>query len=533
MLVLSMLVLLAVLWLYLRQVYSRFSKYGVRHLKPIPLLGNMARITLRVEHVALHNERIYNSFPGERFVGSYEFLTPTIYIRDLELIKKITVKHYEHFVDHRAIVDEDVDPFLGRNLFAMKGHKWRDMRLTLSPAFTSSKIRLMVPFMVEVGDQMIESLKKKILCTESGSIEVESKDLMMRYANDVIASCAFGLKVDSHTDEDNLFYEMGRAASVFGFIQHLKFIGFSSCPNLMKKFKLTIFTEEVTRFFKDLVLNTMNERDARQIVRNDMIHLLMEAKKGKLSHDTKVANDGAGFATAEEYNVGKRQNDRVWSTDDLIAQAVLFFIAGFETTSVAMTFLLYELALNPEIQDRLALEIRENHKVNEGKFDYSSIQQLNYLDMVVSESLRLWPPDVGLDRLCVKDFNLGKPSSDATRDYIIRKDEGIVIPMGAIQRDPEYFPDPTKFDPERFSDANKHNIKPFTYMPFGLGPRNCTASRFALCEMKIMVYQLLLHIELSPSEKTCIPIKLTTDTFNLRIKGGHWLRFKLRKGTLD
>ncbi|CAH2105980.1 unnamed protein product [Euphydryas editha] len=66
------------------------------------------------------------------------------------------------------------------------------------------------------------------------------------------------------------------------------------------------------------------------------------------------------------------------------------------------------------------------------------------------------------------------------------------------------------------------------YMPFGLGPRNCIGSRFALCELKVLLYQILLHIEISPSKKTCIPSKLSTESFNPRLAGGHWLKFKLR-----
>ena len=73
----------------------------------------------------------------------------------------------------------------------------------------------------------------------------------------------------------------------------------------------------------------------------------------------------------------------VWSDDDLIAQAVLFFIAGFETVSSGMSFLLYELAINPEVQERLAQEIKENDAKNGGKFDFNSIQNMPYMDMVV------------------------------------------------------------------------------------------------------------------------------------------------------
>lgn len=523
-------VFIAVVALYFRQVYSRFSKYGVKHMKVVPFFGNMHRIILRMDNFSEDLERIYNTFREERFVGRYEFMKPIVLIRDLELVKKVTVKDFEHFLDHRGFTDETVEPLFARNLFSLKGQEWKDMRSTLSPAFTSSKIKLMVPFMEEVGKQMIRALEKKIKESDNGAIELDCKDLTTRYSNDVIASCAFGLKVDSYTDEENKFYEMGKTASTFKFKQMVLFFALSAFPSLAKRLKLTLFSNQTKDFFVELVMSTMKDREARHIIRPDMIHLLMEAKKGQLTHDDKngTEDQDTGFSTVEESSIGKKSTDRVWSDIDLIAQAVLFFVAGFDTISTAMSFALHELALHPEVQERLVEEIREQNTKNGGKLNFTSIQNMNYLDMVTSEVLRLWPPALALDRICVKDYNLGKPNSKATEDYIIRKGELVSIPAWSFHRDPELFPDPTKFDPERFSEENKHKINSMAYMPFGLGPRNCIGSRFALCELKVLLYQILLHLEVSPSKKTCIPSKLSTESFNPRLEGGHWLKFKLR-----
>ncbi|XP_053608012.1 uncharacterized protein LOC128673884 [Plodia interpunctella] len=522
--------IVAALSLYFRQVYSRFSRHGVKHFRPVPMLGNMGNVTFRINHISNQIERLYNAFPNERFVGQYEFTNPMLLIRDIELVKKITIKDFEYFLNHRAFVDEVADPLFGRNLFSLKGQEWKDMRSTLSPAFTSSKIRLMLPFMVEVGNQMVLTLKNKIKQSGVGYTDLEGKDLTTRYANDVIASCAFGLKVNSHSDQDNEFYKMGKQASTFNYKQLMKFFGFVSFPKLMAILKVSLFSDESKNFFKNIVMSTMRDRETHNIIRPDMINILMEAKKGKLVHDVKTSEDAdAGFATVEESSVGKKDVNRVWSDTDLIAQAVLFFIAGFETVSSAMSFTLNELTMHPEVQERLAQEIKENELKNGGKFDYSSIQNMTYLDMVVSEVLRLWPPAIVLDRKCLKDYNLGKPNDKAEHDYIIRAGESINIPAWGFHRDPKFFPDPLKFDPERFSEENRHKIQPFTYMPFGFGPRNCIGSRFALCEVKVMLYQLLQHFELSPCEQTCIPVKLDPETFNIRIKGGQWMRLKIRQ----
>ncbi|XP_037872543.1 cytochrome P450 CYP9A22 isoform X1 [Bombyx mori] len=522
-------VLLVTLTLHLRKVYSRFKDYGVNHFTPIPVLGNAGPITVRLRHVAEDFDMVYKAFPEDRFTGRFDLLRPTVIIKDLDLIKQITIKDFEHFLDHRALVDDTADPFFGRNLFSLRGQEWKDMRSTLSPAFTSSKMRGMVPFMVEVNNQMIDMIKKKIVANADGYLDCEGKDLTTRYANDVIASCAFGVKVDSHTNEENQFYLMGRDMADFGFRKIMVFLGYSSFPKLMKKFNAKLLSDETGHFFTDLVLRTMEDREVKEIVRPDMIHLLMEAKQGKLSYDEKSTKEAdTGFATVEESDVGKKTINRIWSNTDLIAQATLFFVAGFETISSAMSFALHELALNPEIQDRLVQEIKENYAKTGGKFDFNCIQDLTYMDMFVSEVLRLWTPVVGMDRLCVKDYNLGRANKNATKDFILRKGEGLSIPTWSIHHNPEYYPEPYKFDPERFSEENKRNIKPFTYLPFGTGPRNCIGSRFALCEVKVMLYQLLQQIEVLPSDKTKVRAKLAKDTFNVKIEGGHWIRLKLR-----
>ncbi|XP_045515658.1 cytochrome P450 9e2-like [Pieris brassicae] len=524
-------VLIGVIYIYLRRAHSRFTPYDVKQLPPLPFIGNVLPLILRKIHFVEDLSRYYDSFPEERFIGKYEFTNPVIIVRDLELIKKITIKDFEYFLDHRAFTDEKVEPIFARNLFSLRGDEWKDMRSTLSPAFTSSKIRVMVPFMEEVGNQMMAALKKQIKANGGQPVEIDCRDLTRRYANDVIATCAFGLKVDSHADGDTKFFEMGRNAAEFKMRQMIMFFAYSAFPTFVKWMKMTLFSKETTSFFRSLVIDTMRNREAHNILRPDMIHLLMEAKKGHLNHDETSKERDAGFATVEESAVGKKHINRTWSDNDLIAQAVLFFIAGFETVSSAMSFAIRELALHKDIQDRLAKDIREDFNKNNGKIDYTSIQNLPYLDNVISEVLRLWTPGFQLDRICTKPYNLGKPNKNSQKDYILQKGDQLIIPVWCIHRNPKYFPDPEKFDPERFADDKKDLIKPMTYMPFGIGPRNCIGSRFALLELKMLIYQILLHMEVLPSERTVLETVFSKNTFNLNLEGGFLLNFNIRGST--
>ncbi|KAG6460159.1 hypothetical protein O3G_MSEX011809 [Manduca sexta] len=399
------------------------------------------------------------------------------------------------------------------------------MRSNLSPLFTSSKIRMMVPFIVEVSDRMVQALKTRIQQSESGYIDLEAKEVTGRYAVDVLASCAFGLRVESHS-EDNEFYAHTRAMTNFNFLRFLKTCAFRSFPTITKWLNISLAPPGTAKFFEDVVMNTIIHREEHNIVRPDMIHLLMLAKKGLIPFEIKDKAGDEGFASVEE--AGQRKYHVDWTYKDLVSQAVLFVFAGFDTVSSSMAFMFHQLAINPVVQERLYQEISENEEKCGGKFEYTNISKLTYLDMFVSECLRCWPPGGFMDRLCVKDYNLGKPRPDAKHDCIVRKGECIGLPYWAFHYNPKFFPDPEKFDPERFSEENKDKIKPYTYLPFGAGFRNCIGSRLALHEVKIFLYQMVLTFKFSAFEKTPPRAQLVSQGYDMEVKDGAWVRLHIR-----
>lgn len=240
-----------------------------------------------------------------------------------------------------------------------------------------------------------------------------------------------------------------------------------------------IIDKTIANNFRSIILNTMEERKKRNIFRPDMINILMQVRDGSLMHQTEAApqaENGANedFATAEEMDVRKTMFGngviQQWSDDELAAQCFLFFFAGFETASTLLTFATYELMLNPDIQQRLHEELAEMNESMGGKhITYYALQRMKYLDQVVCETLRKWPPFVNMDRVCTKPYRY----SDDRVHFSLVENQVIILPIYGIQHDAQYFPEPDKFDPERFSDENKDNIIPGTYMPFGIGPRNC------------------------------------------------------------
>ncbi|KAJ8953901.1 hypothetical protein NQ318_019141 [Aromia moschata] len=506
--------------------YDYWRDKGVKQGKPLWLLGDTWRTLFRIHNLYDSMVYLYNLCPGTRYSGMYDFTIPSLIIRDPDLIKQVTVKDFDHFVDHRAIIPEGVDPVWTSNLIGLKGQKWREMRAILSPSFTTSKMRAMFVLIEECGANFVQYFLDK----GEDTVSIELKDTCRRFANDVIATTAFGVKVDSLKDRDNEFYRMGKEATNFtGFVMFLKVVGYLLFPRLFGALKVKIFSGEVGDFFVNLVDETIKVREEKGIVRPDMIHLMMEAQKGIQKQEESPTID-TGFATAQESDIVKTNDKQLKNITnaDIASQALIFFLAGFDTVSTHMCFLMYELAMNFDIQEKLREEVRETLKECGGKLTYEGISKMKYMDMVISEALRKWPPAVATDRVCTKPYTI-EPKMPGEKPVQLKEGSTLFFPLYAIHQDPEYYPDPERFDPERFNEENKQNIKPYTYFPFGLGPRNCIGSRFALLEVKTTIFHLLLHFQLVPVEKTMIPLKISKKTVTISFDGGLWIGLKRLK----
>ena len=192
---------------------------------------------------------------------------------------------------------------------------------------------------------------------------------------------------------------------------------------------------------------------------------------------------------------------------EIIAQCMIFFIAGFETTASAITHCLFELATNPDVQERLKQELEESLQgldPNSNEYYDMMMNKIDYLDAVIKETLRIYPPLVRVERrVGVDGYKLGGVQ--------LEKGQMMYACVYALHHNAEYFPDPERFDPDRFMPENKHLIVPYSYMPFGQGPRNCIGMRFALQEIKVCLAKIVTQFKFSPSPKT--PKKLSIIPF--------------------
>lgn len=231
---------------------------------------------------------------------------------------------------------------------------------------------------------------------------------------------------------------------------------------------------------------------------------------------------------------------------EMTAQAFVFFLAGFDTSTNQMCAIAHELTLNQDIQKRLQEEIDEVMKKTDGKPTYYAITSMPYLDAVFFETLRKHSQAFILDRECVKSYEL-PPSLPGAKAMTVKPGTIVWIPTAGIQYDEKFFDNPTKFDPDRYVNLNLFInfliiLKPlfFRYLNkkvtfnqvetlgFGIGPRSCIGSRFAILETKILIFHLLAKFNLKPNAKTCDPYVYNTKGIAPSPPGGFWLTFEPR-----
>lgn len=483
-------------------ITNQFTYWKLRkilQLKVTPLLGNNAPIFFRRTSFPEHSKFLYNYLPDVRYYGTFDFNTPVIVLKDPDLIRDVCVKNFDNFPDHRSFVTEEMDPIVGRNVFSLKGQRWKDVRSTLSPSFTANKMKIMFQLISECSREFVQYFVDH----PELAADFEAKDAFTRYTNDVIATAAFGIKVNSMRDRENEFYVHGKDATSFSSpLRLVKFILFRSFPKLVRMTGERFLSRSTNRFFNQLVTNTVKTREEQKIVRPDMIQLLMQAKDREDGIDVTI--------------------------EDIIGQAFIFFLAGFETSSILMCFAAYELAAHSDIQEKVSREIEEQE--NGEQLTYESLARMKYLDMVISETLRMYPPAPMTDRVCAKEFVM-PPAKDGEPELRVEIGTNVVMPIFGMHHDPKHFPEPEKFIPERFSDENKDTINPYVYMPFGHGPRKCIGNRFALMETKTLLVHVLRKFRIKFTDRSKYPVEFCKKTFNMTKKDGFWLKFEERKKT--
>ncbi|XP_063918403.1 cytochrome P450 6k1-like [Zophobas morio] len=480
--------LLLILYYLYTKNYSYWESKGVPFEKPFFLFGNFAKIIAGKQHISFRIREIYNKF-NTPYVGIYIFNQPNLIIRSPEILKRILVKDFDKFVNRKIASNENVDPISAHTLFMSQDQIWKNLRAKISPVFTSGKMKLMLPLMKECASNLVNYVEK-----HSGEV-IEIGETTKKYAVDIISSCAFGVNSGCFKEENSeMFTVATRLLDFSSFVRSFSIFSFFFAPKFVDIFRLTFADTFASNYLINVFNTAFKERKKQKIVRHDLIDLLNNLKQNE------TFNDSYKF---DDVKMG--------------SQAILFFSAGNDTTSMTISFTLYELTINPEIQTRLRQEVRQTFEKH-GDFTYEAVNEMKYLDMVLNETLRKYPLTTFLNRKSAAKYTFEETG------FTLDEDVAVTVPVAALHYDPKYFPDPENFDPERFSDENKHKIVPYTFLPFGDGPRNCIGQRFGVLVSKVALAYCLKDFAFEKAAATSVPLQFEPRSLFMVNKKGLYLK---------
>jgi len=434
---------------------------------------------------------VLKNFPNEKIVGYFMFQSPRYIINDLELAKRILIKDFEYFTDRPAF--NDADPINNQFMTNLTGAEWKRMRVLMSGVFTSGRLRLMLPYIAESGDNLAKYVDK--ISQEGKTIDM--KDTFGLLTLDSIATAGFGIENNSFDDLNNVFRMKALAlVGAKGYAKQgivavmLKTLIINACPKLgIDILKFKVMDQDAMGFFVDVIRKTYKQRKTTNQKRNDLIDVLLEelnkSNKGEKADTTETNKDkdidefeaNAAMDTSEVKGMSFEDEEIV-----LVANALIFFFAGFDTTSLGLGMACHKLCIYEDLQEAVHDEIMDVFG-KDGKVTFDKLAELKYMDRFINESLRSTTIVPQLERLCTKNYKL--PGTD----IVIPKGRVVNVYTQGFAESEEFFVNAKQFDPENFNPENNPNK--FGFSSFGHGPRNCIGMRYAMLVIKVGLVNLL------------------------------------------
>ncbi|XP_075726163.1 cytochrome P450 3A8 [Rhipicephalus microplus] len=457
-----------------QKTFSYFKEIGIPGPEPSLIWGNLVEYHKKG---FVHSVTEWGAKYGDVF-GFYNGDLPMLVVKDLDFLTYIFVKNFKNFTDRGMLMRTDQEHTVLRNsIINAKGSQWKRTRGCISQAFTSSKLKQVMPHLTEAADLFLETLGDLADARRELAIHEPLQGLAM----DFIGRAAFGLDCCFQRNPWNPFMQAAR--EVIHGVQTGPFHMIAHCTSTLPaiaslilwlneklgSFTFSTFGEET----KKIVEMRLRNPEAR---RPDLLQIMLDASdKEDRQHNEDSKNRTS--MTLQEVELNTTVN----------------LIGGFETTSAAMAYVFYVLAKYQDIQEKVRADVAS--AVEEyGKINYDAItSRMKYLRSVLDETLRIYPPGTAFTtRRAINDFEYNGVKYKAGTS--------IMAPTFNIHMDPRYWPEPHKFDPERFLDENVASRACIAYQPFGAGPRNCVGERLAILAITYTVARVLQKYRLTLGE---------------------------------
>ena len=456
-------------YIRLYRPYYRLQRIvGLTGPKPEPIFGNFRQLARAGKDAPKQYNEWYQKY-GPNYL-LFMGVTPMIVTQDPEMIKDVLVRRFDNFVD-RSPDDANLLKCIlkaNKSLATYTGDDWRRLRRILTPAFSSKKVKLLSPIIEMSCKQLTEAIGK----SADKDVSTDVTECFDAFSMEVILTSIFGRVCNLQNGVNDLSKAVNAAfATTFGhmygqemaftFNSHFSFLT-PFIHFLVKKSQMAKQWDPVQEIANHLI----NERKKSGIKRHDMLQYMLDTAKDQDTLDLNGLGNG---------------NDRKMTMEEILSTALLIIFSGMGHN---LTFLAHLLATNPEVQNKLVEAIRYFFKNNPDATLYEAAENIEYAELVLQELLRLYPAINLIFRYCCKTCT----TSNGT---LIPKGTIVYIPVYNIHHNPKFWPDPEKFDPERFRPNKKVAFDSATYLAFGAGPRMCPGQYYSHIKIKMAMISML------------------------------------------
>ncbi|XP_059612640.1 probable cytochrome P450 6a13 [Phlebotomus argentipes] len=478
-------VISALVFLWQKWIFAFWRRSGVPGPSPSLFGGNLGSVIAQREHIGILTNKWYNDYSKVPYIGYYKVFKPAIMVRDVELLKNVLVNDYAYFAAN-DFASNDTTPFLQYD-----ESKWKVGRTVASHMFTTARLKAIFSRMQRTGEKLIEYI------TEQGEdADIEAKSVTVKASIESLVSCLFSTDANCFSDPNNEFYSMGKTFLKPSFWLGLRYTLIYHLPFFSN---LTFHRKNIEEWGTKVAMDEIKSRESENNDSEDFLQAMLKIKdKYKVSHSY-IADQAFGF-----------------------------FIDGYETSSTTMAFALWHLARNEDIQQRLFEEIDVISSKYENTLSYEALSEMEYLEMVIHETMRLKTVGLTMHRICTKPYELPKLPGQK-KPFVVQPGTPVLIPVYAFHHDPAIYPDPETFNPLRFTREERLKRPKCSYLGFGEGPRICVGVRFGMLQVKFVLATIVKNFLIKESPN-CKPFTLDARSiFLTQSRDGLLLRFQRRE----
>lgn len=458
------LIFLVAYWYYTYLWYNKHLK-KIDGPTPIPLIGNALEFGDSDTFLPIQ-QKLTEKYNGiVKIMMGFEFI---LIVTDYKML--------EFFLSSTKIIEKSrsyryMHKWLGFGLLTSKGRKWKQRRRMITPAYHFNILEQFIEVFDKNGVILLEKIKKEV-----GKKSTDIYPYVTLCALDIICETAMGTSVNAQINEDSKYVKCVK----------------TMCRIITDRaFHPSQQTELTYRFNK----NYRKEEEAIGVLHNYTLSVIRNRRDALVNkqENKKVDTDDIGAKKRVAFLDMLLQSTiegQPLSDEDIREEVDTFMFEGHDTTASAMSFALYFLANNPDAQEKVIEEQKSifGDEPNRST-SYSDLTEMKYLEMCIKETLRLCPSVPFFARECAEDVKY----SD---DIIIKKGTTIDMFVYGMHMNEKYFPEPEKFDPDRFLPENFDGKLPYSFLPFSAGLRNCIGQKFAMLEMKCTVSKVIRNYKL-------------------------------------